>query len=286
VTGEDEPFVLMALDDDGVLLVTLNHPERRNAWSGPMELAYYAALDRAVADPDVRAVVVTGTGGTWCPGMDMELLSAASSGGPPIMGARRPQTFTRLVPKLVVAAVDGACAGIGFIQALMCDVRFTTPAAKWTPSFAKIGLNPEDGVAWALERAVGFSRATDLLLSSRIVRGEEAARIGLATDVVAHEDLLEHALAYARTVALSCSPLSVALAKKALLEASTSSLEQSRLTAMQLLWQAKQHPDHEEGVKAFREKRPASFAGLDPSFGLLSELGPAQLPVLRGAPRP
>ncbi len=249
---------------DGVLLLTLHRPERNNAWNADMETAYFAALDDAAADPDVRAVVLTGHGKSFCPGMDMQRLDAASSGavGTYMEGIRRPQTAALYFPKPLIAAVNGACAGIGYIQALMCDVRFTVPAAKWTPALSRRGLNAEDAIAWLLPRIVGLARATDLLLSSRVVLGTEAVRIGLATELAEPGSLVDAALAYASELARNCSPVSLALVKRQLLLDAESTLEEARLRSVELLAEAKRYSDYREGVLSFLEKRPPAFAPL------------------------
>ncbi len=241
-----------------------------------METAYFDALDEAAVDPAVRAVVVTGAGKTFCPGMDMQRLDGGSSGeAPPYLdGIRRPQTAALAFPKPLIAAVNGACAGVGYIQALMCDVRFTTPSAKWTPSLSRRGLNAEDAIAWLLPRLVGRARATDLLLSSRVVLGTDAVRIGLATELTDADNVLEVALAYATDLALNCSPVSLALIKRQLLLDGESSLEEARLRSVDLLTFAKRFSDFREGVVSFMEKRPAAFAPL-----------PAELATVLPAPQ-
>jgi enoyl-CoA hydratase/carnithine racemase len=256
--------VLRDLNEDGVLLLTLHRPERGNAWNADMETAYFCALDDAAADPDVRAVVLTGHGKSFCPGMDMQRLDAASAGtvGTYMEGVRRPQTAALYFPKPLIAAVNGACAGIGYIQALMCDVRFTVPNAKWTPALSRRGLNAEDALAWLLPRLVGLARATDLLLSSRIVLGAEAVRLGLATELAEPESLLDAALAYASDVARNCSPVSLALVKRQLLLDAESTLEEARLRSVELLTEAKRFSDYREGVLSFMEKRPPAFEPL------------------------
>lgn len=256
--------VLRDLKADGVLLLTLNRPDRNNAWNADMETAYFGALDDAAADPAVRAVVLTGHGKSFCPGMDMQRLDAASSGavGTYMEGIRRPQTTALYFPKPLIAAVNGGCAGIGYIQALMCDVRFTVPNAKWTPALSRRGLNAEDALAWLLPRIVGRGRATDLLLSSRVVLGTEAVRIGLATELAEPESLLDAAVAYASDLALNCSPVSLALVKRQLLLDAESTLEEARLRSTELLAEAKTFSDYREGVLSFMEKRAAAFAPL------------------------
>src|ERR687885_113914 len=121
---------------------------------------------------------------------------------------RRPQTFPLTIPKPIVAAINGPCAGIGLVQALMCDIRFAAPGAKLTTAFARRGLIAEHGISWILPRLVGPARALDLLLSGRVVLGEEAARLGLVNRALPVESVLEETLAYARDLAAHCAPSS------------------------------------------------------------------------------
>lgn len=271
--GAAEDTVLRELRDDGVLVLTLNRPGRHNAWELDMEERYFGLLDDATADPDVRVIVLTGAGGTFCPGMDISRLTRSTTDPTYVRPVRRPQTYALGVPKPIVAAVDGACAGIGFVQAVMCDLRFTTARSKWTTSFVRRALTVEDAVSWVLPRLVGTGRAADLILSARVIRGDEAARIGLANEVVEPEDLLPTALAWASDVARSCSPTSLAVAKQQLLADLHGGLEASRLRANAALDAARDRPDYREGVAAFTEKRSPQFAGLDPAFGRLDVPG-------------
>lgn len=260
--------VLRQLADAGVLILTLNRPGGHNAWDYDMETRYFELLDDATADPSVRAIVVTGASGTFCPGMNFRNLQRAASGDPTYQRpVRRPQTYAMGVPKPMIAAVDGACAGIGFVQALMCDVRFTTPLAKWTPSFTRRGLASEDAVTWMLPRLIGGARASELLLSCRVMRGDEAAAIGLAHRCVEPEALLDSAIGWATDVAQNCAPWALAQVKRQLLADALSSLEQSRLRSNAILETARERADYGEGVASFIERRAPEFEGLDGTFG-------------------
>jgi len=275
-TGADHlpgPMVAQRLDEAGVLLLTLNRPERANAWCEELELDYYAAIDRAAEDSWVRVVVLCGAGRHFCPGMDIELIRQITAGTRVYMSGRRPQTMLRDLPKPVIAAVGGACAGIGFVQALMADIRFTAPDARWSTAFGRIGLVAEDGVAWRLQRLCGDAVAADLLLSSRTVDGREAAALGLARLVGDEESVVERALAYARDMA-ACSPSSLALIKRQLTHDADATLGQSRQLAVELLAVAKSRPDYAEAVAARLERRPANFAGL--SAGSVDRIVPAR----------
>ena len=169
--------------DSGVAVLTLNRPERMNGWGGGLATKFYSRLDQAEADPDVRAIVVTGSGRAFCAGADMgDLTSIGGASGhrrrtdiSKLVGERHPH-FVTTMRKPVIAAINGACAGIGLTQALMCDVRFAAEGAKFTTSFARRGLIAEYGISWILPRVVGWGAALDLLLSGRVFLAEEAAR--------------------------------------------------------------------------------------------------------------
>src|SRR5262245_55789081 len=143
----------------GVLTLTLNRPERNNAWIVELEEAYFDALAAAAAAADVRAVIVTGAGKSFCPGLDTQALSAATDGTPVAARPRRPMTFPLAIPKPVIVAINGACAGIGVIQACCADIRIGARGAKFTTAFARRGLPAENSVAWLLPRLIGHSRA-------------------------------------------------------------------------------------------------------------------------------
>ena len=257
------PVILGELTADGVMVLTLNRPDRHNAWTLEMELLYNELFDRAESDPAVRAVVLTGAGRSFCPGMDMSVLDGASSGARPWpTGQLPPRTRPLALPKPVVAAVNGGCAGIGFIQALMCDVRFAVPGARFAAAFSRRGLVAEDGVSWILPRVVGYGHASDLLLSSRRVDGPEALAMGLVNRLVEPDELLPAALAYATELARECSPYAMSLIKRQLLDDQARAFPDGRDSAIALLATAKRAPDYREGVTSFIEHRPPRFAGL------------------------
>ena len=174
--GADE-LVLRDLDR-GVLLLTWNRPERNNGWTIDLEEAFFGALVDASADPDVRVIVVTGAGRSFCPGLDTETLAAATGGTPMATVRRWPLNLVRFVPKPVIVAVNGACAGIGFIQAVACDLCFASSSAKFTSAFARRGLPAENSISWMLPRLVGTANAMDLLLSARTGARRRGAAAG------------------------------------------------------------------------------------------------------------
>jgi enoyl-CoA hydratase/carnithine racemase len=263
----DESSVLYEVDDVGVARLTFNRPERKNGWTYGMEARYFQLLDLLSSDPDVRAIVVTGAGSAFCPGMDLEKLEEVRRSGTVNFEGREPQTHPLTVRKPLIAAINGACAGIGLIQALMCDVRFAAPSAKFTTAFARRGLLAEHGVAWLLPRVVGRENAADLLLSARVVDAREAYSLGLVSRVVDDgERLLDAALAYARDLAVNCSPLSMAMIKQQLLLADDQSLEEARLIALPWVQHYTAHPDLKEGMASFVERRPPRFEPLPAGF--------------------
>ncbi len=203
---------------DGVATLTLNRPDRLNAWTPELQTRQFDLLSECAERDDVRAIVLTGAGRGFCAGADMQSLQSLSGGDGNGSGSAvhdsRPVTFPLTIAKPIIAAINGACAGLGLVMALMCDVRFVSEEAKLTTAFVRRGLIAEHGISWMLPRLVGHARALDLLFSGRVLLGGEAAEIGLANAAVPAEGVLERALAYARELATHCSPASMAVIKR------------------------------------------------------------------------
>jgi enoyl-CoA hydratase/carnithine racemase len=249
--------------EDGVALLTLNRPDRLNAWTGEMERTYFDLLEDCATLEEVRVIVVTGAGRGFCAGADMEELQAIGEDGLEQAAAAhdpRPQTFPLTIPKPIVAAINGACAGIGLVQALMCDIRFAAEGAKITTAFSRRGLVAEHGIAWILPRLVGPARALDLLLSGRIVLGAEAAELGLVNRALAPEPLIDETLAYARHLAVNCSPTSMARMKRQVYADLERGLGDALGEANRLMVESLTEADFGEGVASFLERREPRFA--------------------------
>ena len=257
--------VLYERREPGIALLTLNRPERLNAWNGEMAARYFELLDECASDTDVKVIVVTGAGKGWCAGADMDTLQGIGSsgaGGVSNAAGGRPQHYTTTVPKLVIAAINGACAGIGMVQALMCDMRFAAAGAKFTTAFSRRGLIAEYGMSWILPRLIGTSRAMDLLFSGRVFLAEEAAQLGLVNEVVAPEHLLDRVLEYASDVAVNASPTSISVMKQQVYADQTRGVAEASTDAIELMKASLRRPDFKEGVASFLEKRPPNFAPL------------------------
>jgi enoyl-CoA hydratase/carnithine racemase len=202
--------------------------------------------------------VVTGAGQTFCPGLDPEVLDSIR-GGERYTTNRRPQTYATTLPKPIIGAINGACAGIGLVQALCFDYRFAVQGAKFTTAFSKRGLPAEDASAWMLIRLVGPAHAMDLLASGRVFLADEAERLGVVQRVSKPGAVLEDAVAYAREMAAAVSPVAMAMIKSQVWRDCEATMEQARVRAQYLLTQAKAQPDFQEGVRSLVEKRSPSF---------------------------
>jgi enoyl-CoA hydratase/carnithine racemase len=243
-----------------VALITLNRPDRLNALVPGMGEIYSDLLRRADADPDVRAIVVTGAGRGFCSGADLSILAEgreALNGYLDGQGIDTLPTAALRIGTPVATAINGPCAGIGFVLALCADVRFAQTTATLSTSFSRLGLIAEYGAAWLLTRLAGLSTATDLLLTGRRLTAQQAFELGIVNDV--SEDALGAAMAWATEVAASCSPTAMAVIKRQLLDVDRQSLEEAVDSALVEMRASFQRDDLVEAVMAKVEKRPPDF---------------------------
>lgn len=263
----EEAAVLYEVSAGGVAVIILNRPERLNSWGADISRGVYTSFDRAETDEAVRAIVLTGTGRGFCAGaymgamQDLGASISADTDVSKIVGERHPH-FLTTVGKPVIAAINGACVGIGLTHALMCDVRFAAQGAKFATAFPRRGLIGEYGITWILPRLAGWGVAADLLLSGRTFFADEAAALGLVKEVVAPEDLLSTALAYAEDLARNCSPASMAVIKRQLYGDAGDDVVAVSSRAEALMHESMVRPDLVEGITAFFEKRPPNFPAL------------------------
>ena len=245
---------------DGVATLTLDRPEKRNAWNRQMGLEIRQALRDADANDAVRAVVVTGAGKDFCVGADLEgagkvFEEAREREGQP--AAERLTLKAWDIRKPIIAALNGAVAGVGATLPLQWDIRIAGESTRITFVFVKRGLTPEAASTWLLPRIVGVSRAAELLLTGRLVRAHEALEMGLVSRVVPDAELLPTAQAIAHEIATETAPVAVVLTKQLiwrfLSEPDPSVAE--RLDGQVFGWTT-QSPDAKEGIRAFLDKRP------------------------------
>src|SRR3984893_16357178 len=264
---------------DRVATITLNRPDKLNAWTAVMEREVRAAVGEAEHDENVRVIVLTGAGRGFCAGADMSLLSTvaekgldearraqavqpASSGGE---GTRRDfqkkYSYFAAVTKPVIAAINGPVVGLGLVIALYCDLRLASDAARFSTAFAQRGLIAEYGMAWMLPRLVGHANTLDLLLSARMIDAAEALRMGLANQLYPRDIFMEKVREYAIDLASNVSPRSVRIIKRQVYDAMFQTLAESFESSEQEMLASLQSEDFREGVAHFIEKRAPVFTG-------------------------
>jgi len=258
-----------------IATITLDRPARLNAWTPNMGGEVRDAMRRAADDDAVRVIVLTGAGRGFCAGADMATLSrlteargssATSQAPPPFDPESRPDfqkrySYFPAVPKPIIAAVNGPCAGLGLVLALYCDLRFAAPEAQFTTAFSRRGLIAEHGISWTLPNLVGLSAALDLLLSARRVGAEEALRLRLVDRVTPPGELMDQVRAYASELAEAVSPRSMRVMKRQLWEARFQSLAEAIDTADRAMAASFASEDFREGVAHYVEKRKPAFTG-------------------------
>ena len=270
-----EPTVLVSIDGH-VATVSLNRPHRANAWTGRMHAEYKNAMSSLDADMNIRAIVVTGAGKTFCVGGDSEALAGhADRGGydpGESVSVANPGTnlheefdhdlawhFGLRVP--VIAAINGACAGIGLALPLFCDLRFISATAKCTTAAPKLGLPAEYGMSWTLPRLIGITRANDLLLSGRVFTGDETREWGLWNGV-GNDGVhaLHMAQEWARNLSTTAGPNAVTTTKAQIYrDYIRHSIGSSIDESVALIDAATKTAEYREGVAALREKRAPKF---------------------------
>jgi enoyl-CoA hydratase/carnithine racemase len=260
--------------ESGVATVTLNRPDRLNAWCAALDAGVRAAMRAASDDDAVRVIILTGAGRGFCAGADMNVLQGIQDGGatarpgPPEAwdGAaredfRKQYSWFPAVPKPIIGAINGPCAGLGMVIALYTDIRFASDAAVFSTAFSRRGLIAEHGISWLLPRLIGMANAADLLFSARRVEAAEAKALGLVSRVIPHADFSAEVKAYARMLATEVSPRSLREMKREIWAAQFQGLGEAIEAANADMAGSFASEDFKEGVAHYVEKRQAAFTG-------------------------
>lgn len=266
--------------EDPVATITLDRPDKLNAWTDQMAYEVRHAVAAAEADPRVVGIVITGAGRGFCAGADMSRLVAASAGdysvrapagalasepGDPSFGDDLhlgTYTYLMSVPKPVVAAINGPVAGMGVPIVLACDLRFMAEDAILMTAFAQRGLIAEWGISWLLPRLAGTAVALDLLFSSRKITGTEAAALRVVNAALPRDQVLAHAQQYVRDLAATSSPTSMAIMKRQVYQQMHAGMLAAEHEARRLMLESFGRPDFGAGVRSFVERRPPVFERL------------------------
>jgi len=245
---------------DNVGIITLNRPDKLNAWTPTMRLQYFDTLDRFATDKDVRTILVKGAGRGFCAGADLSMIKAPTAQSEALRQAdSREYWFPMSIGKPIVAAIHGACFGIGLQQAIFCDIRIATADAKIAAPYVRRGIIGEMGITWMLSRLCGIGAANDIMLSGRTLSGSDALAIGLVNQICDEADLFDKAFAYCRDMAQNCSPLAMRTVKQQLYHDLMDDFTPSFDRSEEMLGDVLRGEDVKEGIAAFREKRPLNF---------------------------
>lgn len=249
---------------EAVAVITLNRPDKMNAFNRPMLVAWREALEACAKDSSVRAVVITGAGRAFCSGGDVDEMAKrieAKAGEQKdfLWDNVYPVALAiRSLPKPVIAAVNGAATGAGMDMALWCDLRFAADSARFAETYVKVGLVPGDGGAYLLPRLVGIGKALELLWTGSILTAQQALELGIVNRVYPAEEMLSQTIAFAQELAKGPA-LAIGLIKRAAYESMTVDHRMHLDLISSHFGVVAQGDEHREGVRAFLEKRPPSF---------------------------
>lgn len=256
---------------DAVATITLNRPQRMNAWTGRMHAEYRHCLAIAEDDAAVGAIIVTGAGRGFCVGGDAAALqghvakggydpgtpAAMATPGRGVAGQFNGAfAYHFALSKPIIAAMNGPAAGVGLALACFTDIRFAASGAKFTTAHGKLNLPAEYGLSWLLPRMIGLTRANDLLLTSRVFLAEEAMSLGIVNEVHPAEAVLDAARAYALRLIATVSPGSLKETRRQIYLDLHRGIAESVDDSEALIRRMMKEPDYAEGVAAFLEKRP------------------------------
>ena len=253
---------------DGVGTVTLNRPEKLNAWTSQMGREVEQALAEAAEDDAVRVVVITGAGRAFCSGADLSLLAQLSGEGKDVAASLGSELFATpfnvylpRFPKPLLAAINGPCVGMGLIFALYSDIRYASSSARLSTVFAKLGLIAEWGAAWILPRLVGLSRSFEILYGAQIYDADEALRMGLVSAVFPEESFAEEVQKRALHMASAVSPRAVQVMRAQVYAGLEQTNDEAHAHADREMRASLVSADFREGVTAYLGKRPPVFPG-------------------------
>ena len=252
---------------EGVCHLTLNRPDKLNAFNDALGALLAEALDRCAADDGIRAVLLSGAGRGFCAGQDLGDRDPATMSGPPDLGDTLERIYNPIVRRIralekpVVCAVNGVAAGAGANLALACDIVIAAKSARFFQAFAKIGLLPDSGGTWMLPRLIGEARAKALAMTAEPLGAETAAEWGLIWRAVDNDALLDEAAALAKGLAAGPT-LAYGMIKRAIQAAADQPLDAHLDLERDLQRAAGRTPDYAEGVAAFLAKRPPQFRGV------------------------
>ncbi len=255
--------LLIERRDYGVVLATLNRPEVLNALSPRIRDGLRKMTAELRADPDVRALVITGTGRGFCSGADLSNREerVASESQPGLASIDLRYGFAAELQQLeipVIAAVNGAAAGAGFAIALACDIRLMSDRARFHPAFIRIGLGPDWAASWTLTRLIGHAKALEAFWTADPIDAERALALGIANRVLPHDELLSEALSLAERLARN-APWASALTKRAIYAAlNNDATQQTQIEELHQSW-LRNSLDAREGTRSFVEKRTAHY---------------------------